>query len=556
MKTYRTLTIIGGVFATASLVLAQVAPPAPPAPPEPMAAPTPVAAPAPMPAQAPMPAPVPMTPIAPIAPMPPMPPVPAIAPDVAIQMAQDAMDAAAPALANIDLQMADVKAKLDDMNLDFQFSKDWTDVQEKAMEKAQDAIAKSNEKRAEAYAKAATKYNYNFDVNVNKALALQPRISYGGGPRGSDDSMYNNGLRAIDDHQYEQALAEFNNVVVHNGTRAPGALYWKAYVLNKLGRAADAQAAIDTLRKTYPNSTWIEDAKPLELEVKQSKGPVSPESETDDDIKVLALNGLMQSDPEKALPQVENLLKGAHSPKLKRNALFVIAQNNTPQAQKMLEQVARGGNPDLQVRAIQFMSEKRNPDTPKILLEIYTSTSDPAVKRAVLNSFRNNRDKDRLLQVLKAEKDADLRSDAIRTLGDVDGQPELWQIYQSETTPEGKIAVLNAMHNNGNLDKLTEVARTDKDPKVRQRAIEAIASQESGNPMTVLVSLYSSEQDDKVKQTIIDHLSGRRGDCKPLVDVAKSEKDLKLKMRLVERLSNMTRTCQAANDYLVEILSK
>jgi aromatic ring hydroxylase len=116
--------------------------------------------------------------------------------------------------------------------------------------------------------------------------------------------------------------------------------------------------------------------------------------------------------------------------------------------------------------------------------------------------------------------------------------------------------VLNAMHNNDNLDKLTEVARTDKDPKVRQKAIEAIASQESGNPTTVLVSLYSSEQDEKVKQTIIDHLSGRRGDCKPLVDVAKSEKDLKLKMRLVERLSNMTRTCQAANDYLVEILSK
>jgi tetratricopeptide (TPR) repeat protein len=508
-----------------------------------------------MPVQAPMPAPVPMTPMAPIAPIPPMPPIPAIAPDVAIQMAQDAMDAVGPVLVDVDVQIADVKAKLDDMNFDFQYSKDWTDVQQKAMEKAQEAIAKSNEKMAQAYAKAATKYNYNFDVNVNKGLAMQQQRVIFPGPRGSDDSMYNNGLRAIDDHQYEQALAEFNNVVARNGARAPGALYWKAYVLNKLGRAADAQAAIDALRKTYPNSSWIEDAKPLELDVKQSKGPVSPESETDDDIKVLALNGLMQSDPEKALPQVENLLKGAHSPKLKRQALFVIAQNNTPQAQKMLEQIARGGNPDLQVRAIQFMSEKRNPDTPKILLEIYTSTSDPAVKRAVLNTFQNNRDKERLLEVLKSEKDAGLREQAINRLGDVDGQPELWQIYQSETTPEGKMAVLNAMHNNGNLDKLAEVARTDKDPKVRQKAIEAIASQDGGNPMATLVSLYSSEQDEKVKQTIIDHLSGRRGDCKPLVDVAKSEKDLKLKVRLVERLSNMTRTCQAANDYLVEILS-
>jgi hypothetical protein len=202
------------------------------------------------------------------------------------------------------------------------------------------------------------------------------------------------------------------------------------------------------------------------------------------------------------------------------------------------------------------MSERRNPDTPKILLEIYSSTTDPAVKRAVLDTFTNNRDKDRLLQVLKVERDGNLRSRAIERLGDVDGQPELWQIYQSETTTDGKVAVLNAMAHNGNLDKLAEVARTDKEPKVRQKAIEIISEQDAGSPMTVLTSLYTSEQDEKVKQTIIDHLSNRRGDCKPLVDVARSEKDIHMKLRLVERLSNMARSCQAASDYLTELLSR
>jgi hypothetical protein len=386
-------------------------------------------------------------------------------------------------------------------------------------------------------------------------MAMQQRVIYSGG-RGSDDSMYQNGLRAIDNHQYDQALSEFNNVVSHAGVRAEGALYWKAYVLNKLGRAADAQAAIDTLRKTYPGSRWLDDAKALELEVKQSKGPVSPESETDDDIKALALAGLMQSDPDRALPQVENLLKGSHSPNLKRQALFVIAQNNTPKAQQMLEQIARGGNPDLQVRAIQFMSQKHNPNTPQILVEIYTSATDPAVKRAVLDTFSNNRDKDRIVQILKNERDGGLRSQAINRLGDVDGQPELWQIYQSETSSEGKIAILNAMQRNGNLDKLAEVARTDKDPRVRQRAIETISSQESGSPMATLTALYGTEQDEKVKQTIIDHLSNRRGDCKALVDVAKTEKDLKLKLRIIERLSNMAKSCPAATEYLMEILNR
>jgi hypothetical protein len=414
---------------------------------------------------------------------------------------------------------------------------------------AQEAVDKAMEKSADAMAKVQAR----LDAMQNRLpLAMQARIY---SPRGSEDGIYQSGLNAIDAHQYDQALAEFNMVVSRAGARAEGALYWKAYVLNKLGRAADAQAAIDALRKTYPNSRWLDDAKALELDVKQSKGPVSPDGETDEDIKILALNGLMQSDPEKALPQVENMLKGSHSPRLKKQALIVIAQNNTPRAQQDLEQIARGGNPDLQVRAIQYLGQKRNANNSQLLVEIYTSSSDATVKRTILETLSAARDKDRLLQLVRGEKDGTLRSAAIGKLGEVDGQPELWQIYQGETTTEGKVAVLNVMQQNGNLDKLAEVARTDKDPKVRQAAIRAIASQRAGTPSATLTSLYGSEQDEKVKQSIIDTLSNSRN-CKPLVDVARSEKDVKLKLRIVERLSNMAKSCKDATDYLTELLSR
>jgi hypothetical protein len=189
-------------------------------------------------------------------------------------------------------------------------------------------------------------------------------------------------------------------------------------------------------------------------------------------------------------------------------------------------------------------------------VEIYTSSSDPAVKRAILDTFSNSRDKERLLQIAKGERDANLRGQAINRLGDVEGQPELWQIYQAETTSEGKIGVLNAMQRNGNLEKLAEVARTDKDPKVRQTAIQTISTQEAGTPSVTLTALYGTEQDEKVKQTIIDHLANSRGNCKPLVDVAKAEKDLKLKLHIVERLSSMTKSCPAATEYLTELLNK
>jgi hypothetical protein len=499
-----------------------------------------------------------------------------VPPDVAAQMqmaAQDALDQAArmPRLSpfaigvDVDAQVQLQLDKIRQMDFDQLYDRGWSEAQEKAMAKMEEA----QEKMAAADAKLAGKFEF-------PPLAFQQRM--GPGQRGGDEGMYQSGLNDIDNHQYDQALSEFNNVAARGGPRTEGALYWKAYVLNKLGRAADAQAAIDTLRKMYPSSRWLDDAKVLELEVKQSKGPVSPESEMDDDIKILALNGLMQSDPDKALPQLENMLKGSHSPKLKRQALVVLAQNSSPKAQQDLEQIARGGNPDLQVRAIQYLASKRNASNAQLFLEIYAATSDPAVKRAILSAFSGVKDKDNLFKLAKGEKDGNLRASAFSELGRVDGQPELWQIYQGETTTEGKVTVLNYMHQNGNLEKLAEVARTDKDPKVRQEAIRAIASQEAGTqtrtssnngvtttvstapagtgaPWTTLVSLYNGEQDQNVKQTIIDSLSRPR-DCRPLVDVAKAEKDVKLKLRIVERLSGMTKSCPAATDYLTELLNK
>jgi tetratricopeptide (TPR) repeat protein len=572
MKTYRTVTMIGSVFLTASLALAQVAPQTPPSAPTPpaqVAAPRPPTAPVARPTAphapdqaAPQPAP---------APAPPRPapdrldqaaprPAPAPAPRPAVRdapeqasprPAQDRLDQAAPIpapepfpadLAEKMARAAEL-ARQGQMDLDISAQEMAQKAAEKAMEKSADAMAKVHSKLADVQLRLD---------GLTAPLAMQMGRML---PRGSEDGVYQSGLNHIDAHQYDQALTDFNNVISHTGAHAEGAFYWKAYVLNKLGRSADAQAAIDTLRKTYPNSRWLDDANALELEVKQSKGPVSPESETDEEIKILALNGLMQVDPEKALPQVENMLKSSHSPKLQSRVLYVIAESDSPQAQQDLERIARGGNPDLQARAIQFLAQRPNANNGQLLVEIYAASNDPAVKTAVLAGLAEAKDKDRLLQVVRTEKDPKMRAYAINRLGYVDGQPELWQLYQGETTTEGKTAILTAMQRNGNLDKLAEVARTDKDPKVRQTAIRAIASQQTGTPSATLVSLYGSEQDPKVKQAIIDTLSGSRN-CKPLVEVAKAEKDLQLKVRIVERLSGMTKSCREATDYLTELLDK
>jgi hypothetical protein len=223
---------------------------------------------------------------------------------------------------------------------------------------------------------------------IDRAFALAPQKVLRG-RHDSDDRAYERGQRALDRRNWDEALESFTQVAGSGGSRADGALYWKAYTLAKLGRRDDALAAIAELRKSYATSRWLDEAKALELEVKQASGQKpSPEAENDEELKLMALNGLVQSDPERALPLLTNLLKTSSSPKLKERALFVLAQSNSPQGKQLLEQsgARQAGNPDLQLKAISYIAatSKENRQ-PAAAVEIYSSSNDNQVKRAALS---------------------------------------------------------------------------------------------------------------------------------------------------------------------------
>jgi hypothetical protein len=369
----------------------------------------------------------------------------------------------------------------------------------------------------------------------------------------NDDRLYNAGQSALENRRYEEAVEDFGQVAARAGSRADGALYWKAYALIKLNRRNDALAAIAELRKSYASSRWLDDAKSLEVEAGK---PVSPEGESDEELKLLALNGLMNSEPERAFPILETLLKGAQSPTLKKRAVFVLAQSNLPQAQTLLEQIARGSaNPDLQLKAIQYVGERRrNSGGGQLLAEIYTASNDTSVKRTVLNSFGSMRDKDHLLQVAKSEKSPELRLEAIRMLSGMNGaSAELWQLYQAEPSGDTKLEILQTLPSSGNMDRFLDIAKTEKDVKVRRFAIQQLGNSRAITTGDALASLYASEQDQEVKRAVIDTLSGQRN-AKALVACAKSEKDYRMQQRIIERLVGIK--SPESTDYLMEILKK
>lgn len=367
--------------------------------------------------------------------------------------------------------------------------------------------------------------------------------------------LYRKGQAALDARRWDEAVQAFGEAASEKGPRSDGALYWKAFALNKLGRREEALAAINQLRAGYGSSRWLDDAKALELEVRQASGQkVNPNAEPDEELKLMALNGLMNSDPDRALPMLEGILKSGQSPKLKERALFVLAQSGSPKARDVLGRIARGGsNPDLQMKAITYLGMMGSKENRQLMSDIYASSADTNVKRAVLRGFMMSGDKERLFQAAKSEKNPELRTDAIHQLAMSGAQNELWQLYQAEPSFEVKETILKSMFMGGNADKLIELARTEKEPRLRKAAIHSLGMMGGERTAAALVSMYGAETDRAVRGDIVNALFVQ-GNAKALVDLARKESNPEMKKMIVGKLSVMG--SKDASEYLMEILNK
>jgi len=368
-----------------------------------------------------------------------------------------------------------------------------------------------------------------------------------------EQELYDEGTEAIDDSQWQAAVDKFDRVIQMHGKRADAALYWKAWAQNKLGRRPDALATLAELKRTAPQSRWTNDAKALEIEIRQaSSQPVSPDSESNCQLKLLAINGLQQMDPQRAVPMLEKMLHGGDCPKLRNQALFVLAQSNSQEAREVIARAARNdSDPDLQRKAIQDLGLFSGTWGRQQLGEIYASTGSIEVKKRILSAFMVSGDRERILAAATGEKDPALRGEAIQQLGVMGAHDDIWQLYTKESSPEVKKKILQAMFVSGDTDHMTQLARTEKDPQLRIAAIRnlGLMGSKTGD---ALQSLYA-DNDREVKKAVIQALF-LSGNAHSLVALARKETDPEMKKDIVRQLSLMN--SKEGTDYLMEILNK
>jgi hypothetical protein len=374
------------------------------------------------------------------------------------------------------------------------------------------------------------------------------------GSQGSrEDPDCQAGRRALDAAQLEKAIADLKACAAHKPGSADAALYWLAYAQDHAGQREASLETIAALLKAYASSHWVKDAQALELEIRTQMGQaVNPGAESDEDLKIYAINSLMNSDPAQAFPILQRLLSSNNSTRIKEKALFVLSQSPLPEARRLLSDVAHGSkNPELQHKAIDYLGMMGNDASRKELVSIYQSTSDRDLKREVLKGLMMSGARGLLLNVAKGEKDPDLRNDAIRHLAMTGAQDELWELYQSSSSIDEKEAILSNFFMTGNSARLAEVAQSNADPRLRMAAIKSLGLMGGGGRADLLVQIYRSDKNRDVRDAVLNALFLQQNG-KALVDLARTETDPEMKREIVKKMS-LVRS-KETQDYMMELL--
>ena len=284
------------------------------------------------------------------------------------------------------------------------------------------------------------------------------------------------------------------------------------------------------------------------------RGAGGPLSE-DEELKAIAIDSLMESDSERAIPLVDKILQNQQaSVRLRMRALQALGRNNSTKARDIVLRVGKdGSNPDLQSRAIQILGSRESGQNRQQLSEIYASASTPDAKRQILRSWAGMGAKDQIVNVAKSDPNPEIRAAAVNQLGGMRANAELGALYTSESSTEVRERILRALGGAGDWQRLLEIAKTEKNEDLRNRAIQSAGSTRMPGVADALTAMYTSSADASTRSAILRALSNQ-GNAKQLIAVARKETDPELKRSALQHLSRMKGDEVAS--YLMELLNK
>jgi HEAT repeat protein len=269
------------------------------------------------------------------------------------------------------------------------------------------------------------------------------------------DSLYRLGRQAINDGDYRQAANLLKQVVdkYPQSDKAGESLYWRAWALSRLGTDRrnrtdldDALKAIDQLQREYAKSPSATDGASLRTQIRSAQAnlgdagaavEVTTEakglsqargcsgSKADEEVRVAALEGLMNMNAADAVPILKSVLNQTDPCRmeLRKRAVWLLSQKQSADVAATLLQVARTDpSPDVRGDAVYWLSQSRSELAIPMLDSVLFSAGDEDIRKRAVFSLSQLANDDRARASLKRAADdekmpVDIRSDAIFWLG-------------------------------------------------------------------------------------------------------------------------------------------
>ena len=392
-------------------------------------------------------------------------------------------------------------------------------------------------------------------------LAAALTFAAGGAFGASDDAMapankqlnqlYWQGQEALKNSDWNGALKRFGDLEKQLRTAEPqsadAAVYWQAYTLTQAKRSTEAKAAVERLHHDFPNSRWSKDADALlrQNQPAQNQPALAQDSVSDEEIVEVAVEGLLNAPPERALPLLKKVLQSAHSDKVKKRALFVLSQLDEDAALDAVVDVAKASKDrGLREEAIRMLGVSGQDRAIERLRELYSSSSDASEKRTIVQAWLTADRKDLILASARNEADESVRHQAIQALGALDAANELKQLFDSTHDAKNQREIIQALGVAGNVQALSAIAEGQQTEDVRAEAIRAlgIAGDEGGT--AELVKLYPRLASAPLRDAVLQGLIVA-GDSEGMMELYRQAKSREEKQALLRAI-----TTQGGDDAL------
>jgi HEAT repeat protein len=388
------------------------------------------------------------------------------------------------------------------------------------------------------------------------------------------DSLYRVAREALNRGDNRRCAELFEQIwrTYPRSAHAPDALYWQAFALYRIGNALSLRAALEALtaqQNRYPQAAARGDAAVLAARIRgelarrgdaKSAARVATDAKSrsdscpgeDEDIRVAALNALMQINPERAVPILRQVLarRDACSVPLREKAVFIVAQQVTPETADILLRVAQT-DPDRGVRvaAVQWLSEVPGDQAVLTLDSILRTSSDKAVQEKAIFALAEHESAraSQVLRKLVARPDVPdhLKREAIFALGHYSGEAGdaafLRDVYPRLASPELKETLIQSvaqLEDEATRRWLLDLARQKGEP-VEARKQALFWAGEAEAPVAGLTALYDGLSDREMKEHLIFVLSEQEDPAATdkLLEIARKEPDLGLRKKAIFWLS-------------------